>query len=162
MKTFALVTKINTVQVLLSLAANLEWPLQQFDVKNAFLHGDLIEKVYMDLPPGRSASNYFTIVEGNLVTWWSMKHNVVTWSSAKAKYKGMALEVCEILWLMLLLQDLGFAPSQPMKLFCDKQAARDIAHNSKQHNRTKNVEVDRFFIKEKLDDKIVEVTAIRT
>ncbi|CAL2240792.1 unnamed protein product [Prunus armeniaca] len=35
----------------------------------------------------RSASNYFTIVEGNLVTWWSMKHNVVTWPSAEAKYK---------------------------------------------------------------------------
>ncbi|RVW79412.1 Retrovirus-related Pol polyprotein from transposon TNT 1-94 [Vitis vinifera] len=44
--------KINIVRVLLSLVANLDWPLQQFDVKNVFLLGKLSEEVYMDLPSG--------------------------------------------------------------------------------------------------------------
>jgi len=50
--TFAPVTKLNTVRVLLSLAANEDWPFLQFDEKNTFLHGDLMEEVYMDPPPG--------------------------------------------------------------------------------------------------------------
>ena len=51
LETFALVAKMNTIQVLLSLAANFEWNLQQFDVKNVFLHGDLKEEIYMEVPP---------------------------------------------------------------------------------------------------------------
>ncbi|RVW97624.1 hypothetical protein CK203_027993 [Vitis vinifera] len=44
--------KMNTVRVLLSLAANYDWDLQQFDVKNAFLHGELEEEIYMEVLPG--------------------------------------------------------------------------------------------------------------
>ena len=51
-ETFALVAKLNTVRVLLSLAVNLDWTLQQLDVKNVFLNGDLEDEVYMEIPPG--------------------------------------------------------------------------------------------------------------
>ena len=39
-ETFAPVAKLSSVRILLSLAANYNWPLHQLDIKNAFLNGD--------------------------------------------------------------------------------------------------------------------------
>ncbi|XP_070002188.1 secreted RxLR effector protein 161-like [Nicotiana sylvestris] len=43
---------MNTIRILFSCASNLDWDLQQFDVKNAVLHRDLEEEVYREIPPG--------------------------------------------------------------------------------------------------------------
>ena len=52
LETFAPVAKLNTIRIILSLAANLDWPLNQLDIKNAFLNGELEEEDYMDMQLG--------------------------------------------------------------------------------------------------------------
>ncbi|CAL2255838.1 unnamed protein product [Prunus armeniaca] len=110
----------------------------------------------------RSTSGYFTFVGGNLVSWRSKKQKVVSRSSAEAEYRGMAHEVCELLWIRNLLRELGFRPKHAMQLNCDNKATIDIAHNLVQHDRTKHVEVDKNFIKEKLEVKIIKVSFVKS
>ena len=50
--TFAPVAKLTSVRLRISLAASHSWPLHQLDIKNAFLHGDLLETIYIDTPLG--------------------------------------------------------------------------------------------------------------
>jgi hypothetical protein len=83
------------------------------------------------------------------------KQNVVARSTAEAEFRAMAQGVCEVLWLKILLLELGLFKEKPMLLYCDNKAALDIAHNPVQHGRTKHIEIDRHFIKEKLDLGII-------
>ena len=101
-----------------------------------------------------------TFVGGNLVTWRSKKQNVVARSTAEAEFRSMAHGVCEVLWLKILLSELGLFQVKPLMLYCDNKAALDIAHNPVHHSRTKHIEIDRHFIKEKLDQGIICMTYV--
>ena len=56
-ETFAPVAKMNSIRLVLSLAASYRWEVHQMDVKSAFLHGDLQEEIYMAQPPRFVQSN---------------------------------------------------------------------------------------------------------
>ncbi|RVW31842.1 Retrovirus-related Pol polyprotein from transposon TNT 1-94 [Vitis vinifera] len=229
-ETFAQVAKMNTVRILLSLATHYNQQLLQYDVKNAFLHGDLDEEIYMNIPPGFEGNM------GNKVcklkkTLYKLKQSPRAWfgrfakvmtdfgykqnqdiaylvsvinqfmhdsrephfqvayrmlhylkgnpgkgilfkknntlaleaytdvdfvgSFAKSEFRAIAQGLCELLWLKIILDDLRIKWDGLMKLYCDNKSAINIAHDPIQHDRTKYIEIDRHFIKEKSEDGIV-------
>ena len=103
----------------------------------------------------KSISGYCSCLGGNLVTWRSKKKSVVARSSVEAKFRSMDLGICEGMWIKSILEDLNIGISKPMKLYCDNKAAISMAHNPVQHDRTKHVEIDKHFIKEKLESGII-------
>ena len=105
----------------------------------------------------KSTTGYCTYVWGNLVTWRSKKQSVVARSSAEAEYRALAQSICEGLWIKRLLEELRISTSEPMKVFCDNLAAISIAKNPVHHDRTKHVEIDRHFIKEKVESRILNL-----
>lgn len=90
----------------------------------------------------RSASGYCFSLGGNMVIRKSKKQNVVARSSAESRYRAVAKASTELVWLKMLLEELGFTVDKPMVLWCDYQAAFHIAKNPLFHERTKNIKVD--------------------
>lgn len=110
----------------------------------------------------RSTSGYCTYVWGNLATWQSKKQSVVSRSNAEAEFRAIAHGICEGIWLRRLLEELGVSNKKTMKMFCDNQSAISIARNPVHHDRTKHVEIDRHFIKEKIEGGIIELLHVPT
>nr|GFC31219.1 putative copia-type protein [Tanacetum cinerariifolium] len=87
---------------------------------------------------------------------------VVALSSAEAEFRGIARGLAEALWIRKLLSEIGYHSTQTSKIMCDNKAAIQISKNPVQHDRTKHIEVDRHFIKEKLENGIIELLFVRS
>lgn len=80
---------------------------------------------------------------------------MVARSSAEVEFKAMTQGICEGIWLKWMLEDIRIPTNYTMKILRDNKLAISIAKYQVQHDRTKHVEIDRHFIKEKSDQKII-------
>ena len=83
-------------------------------------------------------------------------------SSVEAEFRGIFKKICELLWLKKLLAEIGIAPSSVMNLFYDNKTTIAISHNDIHHDHTKHVEVDRNFIKQNLEENIIQLPFIKS
>jgi hypothetical protein len=103
-----------------------------------------------DASDRRSTSGIVVFLGNNPITWLSKKQHTVSWSSTEAEYRSLATGAAELAWLCQVLCDLRlFLPSAPL-IWCDNTSALALASNPVFHGRTKHIEVDYHYVREKV------------
>ncbi|KAJ4767896.1 Gag/pol [Rhynchospora pubera] len=112
-------------------------------------------------PDDRRSTSAFCIYLGsNLVSWSSKKQPTVSKSSTEAEYRSLALAGAELVWVQYILRELHVPLFQPLVLWCDNIGATYLASNQMFHARTKHVEIDFHFIRERVVNKQLMVKFI--
>jgi hypothetical protein len=110
----------------------------------------------------RSTSRYCFFIGSSLISWRSKKQNTVSRSSSEAEYRSLSFSACELQWILYLLHDLHITCVRPAALYCDNQSAIHIASNPVFHERTKHLEIDCHFVRNKVQEGIFKLLPIST
>jgi len=110
----------------------------------------------------RSVSGYVIFFGHSLISWKSKKQGTVALSSAEAEYRSLRRLVAELAWLSRLFHELTITDITPIPIKCDNQAAIYIAKNPVFHERTKHIELDCHFVREKLLDGLISLSHVPT
>jgi len=109
----------------------------------------------------RCSTGGFAVFLGcNLISWCARKQSTVSHSSTEAKYKALADATAEIMWVQKLLAELKIQHPSAAQLWCDNIGATYLTANLVFHARTKHIEIDFHFVRERESgSKIVGCTA---
>lgn len=110
----------------------------------------------------RSVTGYILLLGGSPISWKSKKQSTIARSSSEAEYRAMAQASAEVTWVVRLLEELGVTKLKPIRLHCDNQSALHIARNPVFHERTKHIDLDCHFTREKVMEGLIELSYLPT
>jgi hypothetical protein len=104
----------------------------------------------------RWSTSVFAIFLGsNLISWSDRKQATVSRSSIEAEYKTIANATTEVMRVQILLRGIGVQGPTQAKLWCDNLGAKYLSSNPVFHGRTKHIEVDYHFVRERVARKLL-------
>ncbi|KAG8486151.1 hypothetical protein CXB51_019512 [Gossypium anomalum] len=104
-----------------------------------------------------STSGYCVFLRGNPVSWSSRKQQIVSRSTAEVEYRSLAHVTAEMVWIQYLLSKLGVSTKGKALIWCDSSATVAVTGNSVMHSKFKHVELDLFFVREKVTQGVFQV-----
>ncbi|GKB86567.1 retrovirus-related pol polyprotein from transposon TNT 1-94 [Tanacetum coccineum] len=109
----------------------------------------------------RSTSGSAQFLGDRLVSWSSKKQKSTAISTIKAEYIAMSGCCAQILWMRSQLKDYGFLFNK-IPLYCDNKSAIALSCNNVQHSRSKHIDIRHHFIREQVENGVVELYFVET
>ncbi|GJW56305.1 hypothetical protein Tco_0103036 [Tanacetum coccineum] len=109
----------------------------------------------------RSTPGSVQFLGDKLVSWSSKKQKSTAISSTEAEYITLSGCCAQILWMQSQLTNYRFSFNKIL-LYCDNKSAISLCCNNVQLSRAKHIDVHCHFIKEQVQNRIVELYFVRT
>jgi hypothetical protein len=106
----------------------------------------------------KSISGYSYMLGGAAISWSSKKQPTVALSSTEAEYIAATHATRQAVWLRQLLHELFVPQENPTQLLMDNQSAIALTRDAQFHPRTKHIDIQYHFIREKLGDGAIYIT----
>ncbi|GJT49766.1 retrovirus-related pol polyprotein from transposon TNT 1-94, partial [Tanacetum coccineum] len=109
----------------------------------------------------RSTSGSAQFLGEKLVSWSSKKQRSTAISTTEAEYIAMSGCCAQILWMRSQLKDYGFEFNK-IPLYCDNKSAIALCCNNVQHSQSKHIDIRHHFIREQVENRVVELYFVET
>nr|GEY74607.1 hypothetical protein [Tanacetum cinerariifolium] len=109
----------------------------------------------------RSTSGSLQFLGESIISWSSKRKKSATISSTEAKYIALSGCCAQILWMRSQLTDYGLGFNK-VPMYCDNKSAIALCCNSVKHSRSKHIDIRYHFIKEQVENGVIELYFVNT
>lgn len=110
----------------------------------------------------RSTGGYVYMLCGTIISWSSKRQATVALSSCEAEYIAETEAAKEAIWLKRLLNNFHFKTPEAVKIKGDNKGALALAKNPEFHSRTKHIDIRYHFVRQKVEEGLVDLEWIGT